>query len=194
MKRYTFLALILVMACSLLLAACGQGASAETAGKLVSAYFNSSSDDVTLLKVAPGQKGYYAEALYSGAGSHLVLCKIEKGGNGEDIIAQISEGSVAGAAGYSVNVVTDGGKVILFGYLNEAGTDFKKISITFDNNTKAAAQFGTDKGFIVVADGKLTLKDFKLNGADKNKTSSLNDYLSAGGTITTTSFVDVKGK
>lgn len=198
MKCKSLLALLLVIICIFMFSACGPDARTTSAGKLVSGYFNltdQTKNEASILAIKTYGTGYLASALYTGSGNHLVLFKIEKDSAGAEKITAIGEGGAAEAYGCSLNIVTDGGKTIVFGNFkaNDQGkSGYSKIDITFDNDSKVSESVNDGMGFIAVTDGSLKVKDFALPSSGKGAAGSYQEYIKAGGSITRTSFTPMK--
>lgn len=196
MNRRGFIVIALALLSVLLFAACGD-ARVASSEKLVSGYLNLTKDSpekAPTLDVTPSADGYYAVSMYSGAGGHLMLFKIAKDAGGAEKITAVCEGGKAPDCGYSVNTAVDGGQTIVFGDVTDAAKDFNKIEVTFSDGQKVTDSFSAGKGYIIIAQGDLSVKDFVLTGSQKDKTSDYSAYLQAGGSITRTSFTEVKAK
>lgn len=176
------------------LAACGESRE-TTAAKLVNAYFEvgEGENTVSVLRTEPYSGGFLALVRYTGSGDHLLLIRFGKDASGEFAITHAGEGGLASDAGYSVNVLADGEKAILFGSLDEAA-GYKKVGFTFEDGSKRDAGISGAKGYILVAQGDGTVKDFQLTGKDNAVAGSYKDYVTAGNSITRTGFMEVKAK
>ena len=189
-KRAFALAFALIFA--LALTACDARFGASE--KMITSYFkldSGSTDKVTVLDVAGYGEGYLAAAMFSGSGGHLALYKVAKA-NGEEKLAAVSEGDRAKVGGFSVNTLTDGEYTIVFGDIAADMKDFNKVEVTFDDGSKLTDNVAAGKGYVIVAQGK-KFKDLALTGPNDKKTD-LAAYLKDGGSLTTTSFVDVANK
>lgn len=182
------LALLFVMA----LAACDARIGASE--KMITSYFklaSDSADKVTVLDVANYGEGYLAAAMFSGSGGHLALYKVAKA-DGAEKLAAVSEGDKSRVDGFSVNTLTDGEYTIVFGDIAGDMKDFNKVEVTFDDGSKLTDSVAAGKGYVIVAQGK-KFKDLVMTGPNDKKTD-LAAYLKDGGSLTTTSFVEVPNK
>lgn len=196
MKLRKVLVLLLALAFIFSLCACGGGSDKRIAAsqQLISSYFktDAQSGNVEVLGVQGYQDGYVAAALYKGSGTHLVLFKIGKSG-GADAVTATGEGEASSTADYSVNIIADGDKSILFGDLKDAA-GYGKIDFVFDNGTHVTQNVAGSKGYILVSSGSLKVKDFTLFDAKGDVKGSYQDFVKAGGSIIRTSFVEVPAK
>jgi hypothetical protein len=197
MKRRSFFILLLALIFIVALSACGGGPDKRIAasGALISTYFNTDaqSGNVVVLSVKSYQDGYISASIYKGSGNHLVLFKIAKV-NGADAITATAEGEAAKTPDYSVNIIADGDKTILFGDFANTASGYSKIDFVFDNGSHVTETIDGGKGFIVVSNGSLKVKDFTLFGAKGEVVGSYQDFLKAGGSIIRTTFVDSAAK
>jgi hypothetical protein len=191
MRRKGLSAGLLALLCIFLLSAC-EGGPGASAVKLVAGYYGAPEADIAVLGTGSYGGGHLIAAMYSDNGSHLALFKTEKNGNGKDIIAAVSEGTAGMAGKYFVNILTDGGKTILFGDLG--GIACSKISFTFDDGTVVSEPVGAGNGYVVIAGGSLKVKDFTLYGAGGTAVGGYQEFLKAGGSIIRAGFVPVEGK
>jgi hypothetical protein len=185
MKRRYLPVFAAVLSLLPLLCACGAGRDAA-AGKLIAGYYKiTDASTVTVLKTESFGNGYLALAVAAG-GSHLALFKVEK-----DAISAVSEGIAGKDGGYSLNILADNGKTVLFG--NLGNTKGARILFTFDDGSQASAQAGS-AGYIAIAAGSLKVKDFTLYGPGNAAVSTYREFVAAGGSIVRTGFVPVKGQ
>lgn len=195
MKRRNYLVLLLALIFVLTLTACGGGPDKriDAAGQLISKYFNTDaqSGNISVLKVQSYTDGYVTAAMYKGSGSHLVLFKMGKGGSA---ITANGEGEAASSSDYSVNIISDGDKTILFGDFKDSAADYKKIDFVFDNDSHITETVQGDRGYVVVADGNLKIKDFTLFGTNDDVKSTYQDFKKANSSITRTTFMEVSAK